>query len=272
MLTEQDEYFALFPGKTLGETDSGAKSEQESISAGKTETEEKETAPVSEPTAEPFADSGDIHESGVSTFDDDVASTVSQPEEVTANEPELLASVGEKLTELSAEISTIKSQISRLASYDTAVDTLKRSLAANQATEKKLYQEVEEYKRGTYFNNIRPLLSYIIEMHCEMKATMQEYLDNKEAIIRDNNENVFSEICKLLEFYICSFENQLKYNSVSIIDYEPGTEYIAIYQRISKTIKTTDAAQNGRLAKVVSGCYMYDSTVLRPARVHVYKL
>lgn len=35
MLTEQDEYFALFPGKTLGETDSGAKSEQESISAGK---------------------------------------------------------------------------------------------------------------------------------------------------------------------------------------------------------------------------------------------
>ena len=95
-------------------------------------------------------------------------------------------------------------------------------------------------------------ISYIIEMHCEMKATMQEYLDNKEAIIRDNNENVFSEICKLLEFYICSFENQLKYNGVSIIDYEPGTEYIAIYQRISKTIKTTDAAQNGRLAKVVS--------------------
>ena len=234
MLTEQDEYFALFPGKTLGETDSGAKSEQESISAGKTETEEKETTPVSEPTAEPFADSGDIHESGVSTFDDDVASTVSQPEEVTANEPELLASVGEKLTELSAEISTIKSQISRLASYDTAVDTLKRSLAANQATEKKLYQEVEEYKRGTYFNNIRPLLSYIIEMHCEMKATMQEYLDNKEAIIRDNNENVFSEICKLLEFYICSFENQLKYNSVSIIDMSQVRnilQYISVFPR-----------------------------------------
>ncbi len=181
-------------------------------------------------------------------------------------------SANAKLSAMLAQIESISREVSRLAAYDKAVDTLKVSLAANQNSEKNLYKEVEEYKKDTYFTNIKPFLMFMVDMLCEMKKSLSQYLDDKEEFIAENSENSFNEIVDLLKFFIGSFENQMKIQGVDIITFEPDSDYIAGQQRISKTVKTDDPAKNGKIAAVLSDCYMYGTTVLRPAKVTAYKL
>lgn len=181
-------------------------------------------------------------------------------------------SANAKLSAMMAQIESIGREISRLAAYDKAVDTLKVSLAANQNSEKNLYKEVEEYKKDTYFTNIKPFLMFMVDTLCEMKKSLSQYLDDKEEFIAENSENSFNEIVDLLRFFIGSFENQMKIQGVDIIPFEADSDYIAGQQRISKTVKTDDPAKNGKIATVLSDCYMYGTTVLRPAKVTAYKL
>lgn len=181
-------------------------------------------------------------------------------------------SANAKLSAMLAQIESISREVSRLAAYDKAVDTLKVSLAANQNSEKNLYKEVEEYKKDTYFTNIKPFLMFMVDMLCEMKKSLSQYLDDKEEFIAENNEDSFNEIVDLLKFFIGSFENQMKIQGVDIIPFEADSDYIAGQQRISKTVKTDDPAKNGKIAAVLSDCYMYGTTVLRPAKVTAYKL
>lgn len=181
-------------------------------------------------------------------------------------------SANAKLSAMLAQIESISREVSRLAAYDKAVDTLKVSLAANQNSEKNLYKEVEEYKKDTYFTNIKPFLMFMVDMLCEMKKSLSQYLDDKEEFIAENSENSFNEIVDLLKFFIGSFENQMKIQGVDIVPFEADSDYIAGQQRISKTVKTDDPMKNGKIAAVLSDCYMYGTTVLRPAKVTAYKL
>lgn len=177
-----------------------------------------------------------------------------------------------KLSAMLAQLDAISREVARLAAYDKAVETLKTSLAANQNSEKNLYKEVEEYKKDAYFTNIKPFLMFMTDMLCEMKKSRMQYIEDKEEFIAENNENSFNEIVGLLDFFIGSFENQMKIQGVEIIAFEPDSDYITGQQRISKTVKTDDPAKNGKIASVLSDCYMYGSTVLRAAKVTAYKL
>lgn len=177
-----------------------------------------------------------------------------------------------KLSAIMSQLDSMSREISRLAAYDKAIDTLKMSLAANQNSEKNLYKEVEEYKKDTYFTNIKPFLMFLVDMLCELKKSRAQYIDDKEEFIAENNENSYNEIVGLLEFFIGSFENQMKIQGVDIISFEADSDYITGQQRISKTVKTDDPAKNGKIAAVLSDCYIYGTTVLRPAKVTAYKL
>lgn len=179
--------------------------------------------------------------------------------------------VSGKLDELSKQVAALSASISRFSSYDTAVETLKQSLAVNKSHEDKLYKEVEEYKKGTYFTNIRPFLNFLIDTLCELKKSKNEYLTDREQFIEENNEAVWNEIVNLLDFYINSIEGQLKVQNVTVTAYEPDTDYISGSQRITKTVKTDDPEKNGKIAQALSDCYSYEKTVLRPAAVTVYK-
>ena len=197
-----------------------------------------------------------------------------EPEGTNASLNELKAAgeaVSGKLDELSKQVAALSASISRFSSYDTAVETLKQSLAVNKSHEDKLYKEVEEYKKGTYFTNIRPFLNFLIDTLCELKKSKNEYLTDREQFIEENNEAVWNEIVNLLDFYINSIEGQLKVQNVTITAYEPDTDYISGSQRITKTVKTDDPEKNGKIAEALSDCYSYEKTVLRPAAVTVYK-
>lgn len=177
-----------------------------------------------------------------------------------------------QISNISAELSSVKAQVTRLAAYDTAVETLKRSLAANQTSETNLYKEVEKYKKGTYFTNIKPFLMFMIELLCDLKKTKAEYTDDSEAFIKENSESVYNDICLMLDYYIENVEKQLGIQGVTIYSYECGSAYVPHNQQIAKAVPTDDPELNGTVAKIYCDCYMYEDKVLKPARVHVYKL
>ncbi len=270
----------IFFDKKIGETDPDNQiSEAEITTAAVHEETAKpefraaeltpESEPVSPPQSEnPFVQSADDMPpcSGqASAAFDEVLAAVNN----VAEKADLFSS---QLNSLSAEISSVKAQVVRLAAYDTAVETLKRSLAANQTNENNLHKEVEEYKRGTYFTNIKPFLMFMIEMLCDLKNTKSEYTDDREAFISENSEKIYNEICLMLDYYIERIEGQLEIQGVKIISYENGSAYVPIRQKIAKTVATDRAELNGMLAKIYSDCYMYEEKILKPAKVHVYKL
>lgn len=183
----------------------------------------------------------------------------------------LAASINEKLDGLTGAMAEIKTEISRLAAYDAAVKELRQSLLSSRNTSSKLHEEVEEYKKGTYFTNIKPFLMFLINHLCDLKNSKKEYLDDKDAFIAENSEAVFNEIINLLDFFIAPIEHQLTIFGVTIKTYETESGFIPGEQSIVRTVKTDDPALSNKNAEILSDCYMYEKNVLRPASVLVYK-
>lgn len=275
-----DEKFqAIFEGKTLPDDDVMPEiiiptRDEEPIPEPMSEAEPPTEAPCEEPPAEESPternDPAENPEESAESEEDD--NSLERMWECFGELSSANESANAKLSAMLAQIESMSREISRLAAYDKAVDTLKMSLAANQNSERNLYKEVEEYKKDTYFTNIKPFLMFLVDMLCEMKKSLSQYVDDKEEFIAENTENSYNEIVGLLEFFIGSFENQMKIQGVDIISYEADSDYITGQQRISKTVKTDDPLKNGKIAAVLSDCYMYGTTVLRPAKVTAYKL
>lgn len=170
-----------------------------------------------------------------------------------------------------SQLEAVKSSMERLSAYDTAVNTLRMALTASQNTEKKLYDEVEEYRKDAYLTNIKPFLKFMISMLNEFKTTKKQYMDDKDAFLAENSESIFKEIINLLDYFIVAFENQLQIQGVDIIAFESGSDYIPVKQQIRKTHKTDVETNKGKVAEVLSDCYMYGTSVLEPSWVIAYK-
>ena len=240
------------------------------------------------------APAADAEQTEYQTADDPSEDNASQTEDMSDEESEsavndgqtdklveLVQSVGEcraktsemsgKLDLLTAQMNSVNSLMTRLAAYDTAVETLKLSLAANQNAEKNLYNEVEQYKRGVQFTTIRPFLMFLIERVEDLKTSKKQYESDKEQFIAENNEAVYNEIVNLISFYINAFDDFLRYNGVDIISFEPETPVVTGSQRIIKTVSSDDPSKHGTVAQVLSDCYMYEDKVLKAASVYAYK-
>lgn len=281
-----DNYYSLFTDQPLEET-STVKKEPDNVAANETSNEDKETSVQSSGLSElEQTDTSILHDSSTDNFPE--ADSINQddnPDDLQSILPTFssdadgfqetirtaVTNITGTLDRLVDKFTLMESKISRLAAYDVAVEALKRSLAANQTNEKNLYEEVEAYKRGAYFTNIRPFLTFIIEMLCEIKTSLKQYIDEKDGFIAEHGESLFDEICGLLSFYADAFESQLAIQGVTITSYENGEMFISGNQRVVKTIKTDNKEENGVVAEVLSDCYSYDKTVLKPAKVNVYK-
>lgn len=281
-----DNFYSLFTDQPLEEP-STVKKEPDNVAAKETSNEDKETSVQSSELSE-FEQTATsiLHDSSTDNLPE--ADSINQddnPDDLQSILPTFnsdtddfhetmktaVANITGTLDKLADKFTLMESKISRLAAYDVAVEALKRSLAANQTNEKNLYEEVEAYKRGAYFTNIRPFLTFIVEMLCEIKTSLKQYMDEKDGFIAEHGESLYDEICGLLSFYADAFESQLTIQGVTITSYENGEMFISGNQRIVKTIKTDNKEKNGVVAEVLSDCYSYDKTVLRPAKVNVYK-
>lgn len=176
-----------------------------------------------------------------------------------------------KFDDVARQISSLQTAVIQLSANESALSkSVSQSVALNKLHEDNLAKEVDEHKKGVYFTNIKPFLMFLIDMVCNLKKSKQVYLDDKEAFIAENNESVFNEIVNLIDFYIKSFENQLKIQGVEITSFEEDSDFVSDMQS-ARTVKTDDAAKNGKIAEVLSDCYSYGQTVLRKANVTVYK-
>lgn len=184
---------------------------------------------------------------------------------------DLIATLGDNLSKLMGEISDIKVGISKFDGYEKAVETLKRSLAANQHNEDNIYKELEEYKKNQYYNYIRPFLEFLINLLNDMINSKKQYEDDHDEFISQHGQEVYDEIIELHEYYVQQIESQLQIQGVEIVNYEPGTPFISTEQIISKPILTEDVILSGMVGKVDSACYRFEDKVLKKAKVHVYK-
>lgn len=200
-----------------------------------------------------------------------------EPESTTSTPPvlekshELIATIGDNVEKLFGELTALKAMVSHFDGYDKAVDTLKRSLAANQRNEENIYKELETYKKNQYYTYIRPFLEFLINLLTDLLGSLKQYEDDKDEFIESHGQEMYNEIINLHQYYAQQIESQLQIQGVEVIHYETGTPFIATEQIITKTILTEDSSLSGTIGKVDSACYKFEEKVLKKAKVHVYK-
>lgn len=184
---------------------------------------------------------------------------------------ELITTIGDNVEKLLGELTALRASVSHFDGYDKAVDTLKRSLAANQRNEENIYKELETYKKNQYYTYIRPFLEFLINLLTDLLGSMKQYEDDKDEFIESHGQEMYNEIINLHKYYAQQIESQLQIQGVEVIHYENSTPFIATEQIISKTILTEDSSLSGTVGKVDSACYKFEEKVLKKAKVHVYK-
>lgn len=183
----------------------------------------------------------------------------------------MLSSIGDSISQLLDGVAGLKASMARFEGYDKAVETLKRSLAANQRNEENIYKELETYKKNQYYNYIRPFLEFLINLLTDLISSLKQYEDDQEDFTESHGQEMYNEIISLHKYYVQQIESQLEIQGVEITHYECGTPFIATEQIISKTIPTDDSGLSGTVGKVDSACYKFEEKVLKKAKVQVYK-
>lgn len=179
--------------------------------------------------------------------------------------------VSAEVSDIARQVNELKAAITKFSSYDTAVETLKRSLSAHQNNEANIHKELEGYKKNQYFNYIRPFIEFLISLLSDMKGSIKQYESDKEKFIEQHGEEIYDEIIGLHSFYIQQIESQIQIQGVEIIDYEINTSFVPMEQLISTPVLTEDSSLVGLVASVDSACYKFEDKIIKKAKVHVYK-
>lgn len=227
--------------------------------------------------SETTTDAPEIEESASIVVETEKAFTPEKTDESASPTPisdeslERLSSIGDSISKLLEDVAGIKASMARFEGYDKAVETLKRSLAANQRNEENIYKELETYKKNQYYNYIRPFLDFLINLLTDLISSLKQYEDDQEDFTESHGQEMYNEIINLHKYYVQQIESQLEIQGVEIRHYECGTPFIATEQIISKTIPTDDSRLSGTVGKVDSACYKFEDKILKKAKVQVYK-
>lgn len=184
---------------------------------------------------------------------------------------ETISSIEKNVQAVIEKIAEMESYVHKFDGYDKAVDTLRRSLAANQRNEENIYKELEVYKRNQYYNYIKPFIEFLINILTDMVSSRKQYENDAVEFIASHGQEVYDEIIEIYDYYIQQIESQLQIQGVEILRYEPETPFVSTEQTISKTIFTESPEKTGLVGKVISDCYKFDDKVIKKAKVQVYK-
>ncbi len=175
------------------------------------------------------------------------------------------------ISTVSEQVVNIKSGISKFSGYDTAVETLKRSLSVHQHNEDNIYKELEGYKKNQYYNYIRPFFEFLINLLTDMISSKKQYEKDKDEFIEHHGQEIYDEIIELHNYYTQQIESQLQIQGVEIIEYTSNTPFVSTEQLISTPVLTEDSSLVGLVASADSACYKFDDKIIKKAKVHVYK-
>ncbi len=175
------------------------------------------------------------------------------------------------VSNVAEQVTSLKAGMTRFAGYDTAVETLKRSLSVHQHNEDNIYKELEGYKKNQYYNYIRPFFEFLINLLTDMIASKKQYENDKDEFIEHHGQEIYDEIIELHNYYTQQIESQLQIQGVEIIEYSPNTPFISVEQIISTPVLTEDNSLVGFVAIADSACYKFEDKIIKKAKVHVYK-
>lgn len=186
---------------------------------------------------------------------------------------EQLAKLAEQNAELSEQI--LKMSGKQLQMLQKMED-MNRAVAAHEAIEKRMGDELNRYKKDFYGSIAEPFITQLITLH----ISLQRDLDGCQKDIAKNaaNGNDPAEAQKLMElsdtfkYYVEVVEGSLSNCGVEVFRPEAGELMDNLRHQIVKTVPTENAEKQGYIESVRSAGYAYNGKILRQSKVVVYKV
>ena len=191
-----------------------------------------------------------------------------------------LAEITEKLAELAAQNAALSEQLSQIsgkyAQISQRIDETNQTVAAHNAIESRMGEELERYKKGLYNSIAEPFISQLVTIHVSMLRDLKSETANlakqPEDASGDLERGKIEVLIDTLKFYIQMLEGALSNCGVEVFYPEAGMPMDQVRYAIIKTVPTDDPQLHGCIASVSSCGYAYNNKVLRPAKVAVYSV
>lgn len=191
-----------------------------------------------------------------------------------------LAEITEKLAELAAQNAALSEQLAQIsgkyAQISQRIDETNQTVAAHNAIESRMGEELERYKKGLYNSIAEPFISQLVTIHVSMLRDLKSETNNLAKLPEDASGDLergkIEVLIDTLKFYIQMLEGSLSNCGVEVFYPEAGMPMDQVRYAIIKTVPTDDQQLHGSIASVSSCGYAYNNKVLRPAKVAVYSV
>ena len=126
-----------------------------------------------------------------------------------------------------------------------------------------LHRELQAYREGLHFKILRPLFIDLIAMYDDLG----KLIDDMQA---KNADSPLSQVVQNFALLQETIEEILRRNGVEAFCVEEST-FVASRQRILKVLPTSEPTQDKQIARRARKGFSYESKVLRPEIVDIYK-
>lgn len=191
-----------------------------------------------------------------------------------------LAEISEKLAALAAQNTALSEQLTQLsgkyAQISQRIEETNQTVAAHNAIESRMGDELERYKKGLYNSIAEPFIAQLVTVHVSMLRDLKSENNNLAKLPEDASGDLergkAEVLIDTLKFYIQMLEGALSNCGVEVFYPEIGMPMDQIRYAIIKTVPTDDPQLHSCIASVSSCGYAYNNKVLRPAKVAVYSV
>lgn len=158
------------------------------------------------------------------------------------------------LDELRADLDGLSEQFkARIAKTDYEEATLKR-----------LSDELDQHRSGLYRKIVEPLISEVIDVHQDMSITVASYRRKAEEGALDGQA---ARIGRDLDEFRLMLGDILRNWNVEVWQPEPGEALEPLRCRAVRALPTDDAAKHRTVAEAMTCGYAFEGKILRPAQV-----
>lgn len=163
------------------------------------------------------------------------------------------AAIAQHLHALLTEMQSLRQDFDTKVKYDESKEHLIDTL----------HRELQAYREGLHFRILRPLFLDLITMYDDLGKIV-------DALQAKNSDSSPQQVIQNFASFQETIEEILQRHGVEAFYAEEST-FIPSRQRVLKVLPTTDPTQDKHIARRVRKGFAYESRVLRPEIVEIYK-
>ena len=164
-----------------------------------------------------------------------------------------VAAIAQHLRSLLTEMQSLRQDFDTKVKYDESKEHLIDTL----------HRELQAYREGLHFRILRPLFLDLITMYDDLGKIV-------DALQAKNSDSSPQQVIQNFASFQETIEEILQRHGVEAFYAEEST-FIPSRQRVLKVLPTTDPTQDKHIVRRVRKGFAYESRVLRPEIVEIYK-